>query len=273
MYLIVLGAAILAGSAFAGGDAGHSSGIAAVKTVSTVNVPKQCLYVDKRAGQTFGDVSVLPKFKTRRCIVGKQGPRGLRGPAGAATSSTGAPGPAGPTGPQGPAGKDGADGAIGARGPAGPSLPGDFSTAYTDHEDGGCDSGQEVWATDSADRTYRVITDGDGGYLVTRYDVGTFTTIPGAHLATNGPCGEETYTSAQEGTFSGVWTQRVSGDFDYDPAAAIPDGATWDEFMAAVFAGGTLTHVSYEFDYHNACGDHWRDADSGAAPGGTIGNC
>jgi hypothetical protein len=33
--------------------------------------------------------------------------------------------------------------------------------------------------------------------------------------------------------------------------------------------------TSYEFDYYNACGDHWRDAFYSASftGGGSIGNC
>ena len=143
------------------------------------------------------------------------------------------------------------------------------------HDDGGCDSGNEIWAKDTADRYFRVTPSSDGtGYFVTRYDAkGTYTTIAGKHFATSGPCGSGTYSSAQTGKFNGVWTQKVTGAYDYNPDATIPADPSWDDFVSAVFPGGTLQHVSYEFDYYNSCGNHWRDADNGAAPGGTITNC
>jgi hypothetical protein len=110
------------------------------------------------------------------------------------------------------------------------------------------------------DRLYTVEALETGlGYLVTRYDTnGTFTTVPGAPHP--GDCGN-TFASADSGTFSGVWTREITGDFDYKPGAAMPASGSWDDFIAAFFgASATFTDVSYEFDYYNACGDHWRDA-------------
>jgi hypothetical protein len=59
----------------------------------------------------------------------------------------------------------------------------------------------------------------------------------------------------------------------------MPADPSWDSFLTAVF-GVTLadtTFVSYEFDYHDSCGDHWRDAqytpDDPSNQSGTIGNC
>lgn len=41
----------------------------------------------------------------------------------------------------------------------------------------------------------------------------------------------------------------------------MPASGTWDAFLAAFFGNSaTVTDMSYEFDYYNACGDHWRDA-------------
>jgi hypothetical protein len=128
-------------------------------------------------------------------------------------------------------------------------------------------------------RFYIVNPAQDGsGYFVTRYDVdGTFTTVPGAHHP--GDCAN-TFDSADTGTFNGVWTRKVSGSFDYNPDAALPASGSWDDFISKVFAGNgespTVTDISYEFDYYNTCGDHWRDA---AYPyptivdSGSIGNC
>ena len=106
------------------------------------------------------------------------------------------------------------------------------------------------------------------GYTVTRYDVhGTFTTVPGTHHP--GDC-TNTFDSADAGTFNGVWARSISGNFDYNPDAAMPASGTWDDFIAAFFAPNgetpTVTDKSYEFDYYNACGDHWRDAASISVP-------
>jgi len=108
-----------------GATRGHARTTVPTKSVKTVN--QLCAYVDFRRGQTFGDLSVLPIFPSKRCVVGKRGKTGARGLRGA-TGATGT-GTVGPTGPAGPAGQDGARGPTG---PAGPSptllrLSGDFA--------------------------------------------------------------------------------------------------------------------------------------------------
>jgi hypothetical protein len=106
---------------------------------------------------------------------------------------------------------------------------------------------------------------------------GTYTTVPGAHHP--GEC-DETFDSADTGTFNGVWTRKITGDFDYNPDAVLPASGTWDAFIEAVFSPGgespTVTDISYEFDYYNACGHHWRDAAypyPNITSSGFIGNC
>ena len=86
----------------------------------------------------------------------------------------------------------GAAGAAGATGPQGskgdPGTPGTWPVAQwgpyqiSGREDGGCNSGQEVWAHDNETRYFVVTPAQDGtGYFVTRYDLnGTYTTIPTA---------------------------------------------------------------------------------------------
>jgi hypothetical protein len=120
---------------------------------------------------------------------------------------------------------------------------------------------------------------------VTRYDVnGTFTTQNGAQ---HPGCADAGVFSApaETGTWNGVWTQKISGNFDYNPDAAMPADPTWDNFIAAVFtnrgpgappAPPTVEFVSYEFDYYSACNnDHWRDAnyEGVSIQEGTIGDC
>jgi hypothetical protein len=217
--------------------------------------------------------------------TGAQGAAGPQGPVGAtgATGATGAKGDTGATGAKGDSGAAGAAGAQGQKGDkgdkgdAGPN-PLTHSFSYTDRNDSSCfdtPSSQEVWATTDADRHF-VVTGADAsGYFVTRYDIGTYTTIVGAFHAQNGPCGADVYEAAQTGPFSGVWTVKVVGSlFDYNPAAQ-PTGDSWDDYLAAVFNTdlAATEFISYEFDYSNSCGDHWRDASNGAAPSGSIGDC
>lgn len=234
-------------------------------------------------------------FKAGQLPTGARGPRGAQGPAGPAgaqgpAGATGATGPAGPVGQTGPTGATGPKGETGPAGPAGPQgntgpagpagLDGanalwTFGPVHlADRDDGGCDSGQEVWAKDTEDRWYSVTPAQDGtGYFVTRYESGTFVTVVGAHHP--GDCAN-TFDSQDTGTFNGIWTREIAGDFDFKPTATVPASGSWDDFLAAFFgASATVTDTSYEFDYYNACGDHWRDAFYGGSftGGGSIGNC
>jgi hypothetical protein len=157
----------------------------------------------------------------------------------------------------------------------------------TNRDDTGCD-GVEVWAHDTEDRLFTVEAAQDGtGYIVTRYDVkGTFTTVPGTHHP--GDC-THTFDSPDTGTFNGVWTRQVTSDmdegFDYNPDAQMPATGSWVDFLGAFFglppsiadpnSPTAAPTLSYEFDYYNSCGDHWRDAfyDGASSGGGSIGDC
>ena len=117
------------------------------------------------------------------------------------------------------------------------------------------------------------------GYFVTRYDLdGTFTTIVGAR---NPGCNElGTFATAGTGTFNGVWTRfiEMNVDLDYNPDADLPPTATWDDVFTVFFGlppGADPPTVSYEFDYYNACDDHWRDSFyAGVSAGsGNIADC
>jgi hypothetical protein len=103
---------------------------------------------------------------------------------------------------------------------------------------------------------------------VTRYDLkGSYTTIPGMHDPGVAGCAGAAFTSAQTGAFNGVWTMKVNIDaatpVDYNPDAT-PSGSSWDEFLTSVFDVDSndshVSTVSYEFDYDNSCGNHWRDS-------------
>lgn len=220
--------------------------------------------------------------------LGQQGPAGPQG----AKGDTGAAGSAGGQGPKGDKGDDGAQGVAGPQGAQGPKGDkGDPGTSLgvwggftiTGRDDTGCatTSSQEVWAHDNETRSYAVTAAPDGsGYLVTRYDLnGSYTTIPGAH---DPGCAGTAFTSAQTGTFNGVWTMKVTidgtGPVDYNPEAQ-PSGPSWDQFLTAVFGVDSndshVSTVSYEFDYKNTCHDHWRDSYYGGSfySSGGISNC
>jgi hypothetical protein len=107
---------------------------------------------------------------------------------------------------------------------------------------------------------------------------GTFTTIPGREHP--GCTDEDKFASANTGTWNGVWTRKVTGDFDYNPDAEMTDDATWVDFLGAFFGlspaeADAVPTTSYEFDYYNECGDQWRDAFySGTSfQSGTIDDC
>ena len=157
-----------------------------------------------------------------------------------------------------------------------------------DQPDRGCATDDPVgdpWARTTEDRFFTVEPSEDAtGFIVTRYDVnGTFTTVPGGQhpgCADAGIFGATT----ESGTWNGVWTRKISGNFDYDPDAAMPADPSWDNFIAAVFTttdgpAPTVDEVSYEFDYYLPCAapaaQHWRDASyvGTITSGGTIGDC
>lgn len=207
--------------------------------------------------------------------------RSVNGNSGAA----GPQGVAGPQGAKGLAGPQGSKGDKGDKGDRGAPTPGTFGPFHiVNREDTGC-TGTEVWAHDNEDRFYVVQPSQTGdGYYVTRSDVsGTFTTVAGAHHP--GDC-TNTFDSADEGTFSGVWTRHITSDlagFDYDPDAK-PAGSDWVGFLTSVFnisnpaadpnSAAPAPTTSYEFDYYNACGDHWRDAFYGGSfTSGSIKDC
>jgi hypothetical protein len=246
----------------------------------------------KGGGATLGDIKLNNCHKGFKTISWNiHGPRGVRG-----VGTPGARGPQGPSGlqgSQGSKGDHGDKGDKGERGPTGPAGPaghdafGTFGPVhFADREDHGCvtdDPGDpnDPWAHDSEDRLFVVEASQDGsGYTVTRYDVhGTFTTVVGSqHPGCEDDASFETETN---GTWNGAWTQKISGNFDFNPDAVFPTSGTWDDFIANFFTsdnGGsapTVDLVSYEFDYYDECGDHWRDAFYAGASQqeGTISDC
>jgi len=226
---------------------------------------------------------------SRKCKAGEQKvalPRGLRGLRGR-TGPAGPAGPPGAAGQPGPAGPAGAKGDRGERGDTGPNTFG--AVRLANQPDQGCAVDDPPptapWALVDDDRFYTVEPAQDGsGYFVTRHDVnGTFTTQTGAQHP--GCTDDGVFAGPPEtGVWNAVWTQQITGNFDYDPDATMPAVPSWDNFIAEFFAdddGGpapTVTFISYEFDYYLPCnGDHWRDASyappTGDSSEGTIGDC
>jgi hypothetical protein len=262
------------GSAFAGGANG----------LNIRNGVVHACYETRGDASTRGDLKLYSTNKGCKPIAWSiKGPKGDTGPA-----SPGANGPSGPAGAKGDTGAAGANGAAGPQGQKGdkgdkgdngnPGEPGTNPVGQwggfdiQGREDTGCITAesQEVWAHDNETRFFAVVPAQDGsGYFVTRYDLkGTYTTVIGAHDPGASGCDSAAFTAEQSGPFNGVWTMKVSIDgahpVDYNPDAPPPEGSSWDDFLNAVFGVDSndshVTTTSYEFDYYNTCGDHWRDS-------------
>ncbi len=271
-----------------------ASGDRPSQTASKLGVRNGVIYAcveTNGSSATLGDLKLSNCHKGFRKIAWNiRGPRGLRG-----VSAAGRQGPAGPAGPSGAQGAQGAQGPQGPQGPKGdkgdkgdkgaqgPSIGTFGPVAIADREDTGCvtdEPTQTPWALDDENRSYVVVPSQNGsGYTVTRYDLnGTFTAIVGRQHP--GCKDVRTFETATTGTWSGVWTQQVTGAFDYNPDAAMPADPSWDSFLNAAFGVSLAdtTFVSYEFDYYSDCNsDHWRDAqydpNSPSNQSGTIGDC
>lgn len=280
-------ALVAASIAFAGGSSQSGNTIHSAKLGVHNGVITAC--VENRGdAATFGDMKLNNCHKGFNTIKwnqrGRRGLRGLTGSKGAA-GTDGQNGAQGLAGPQGAVGTAGAVGARGATGPQGPSI-GTFGPISLTAEDHGCvtdDPGDpnSPWANTTEDRSYVVDAMQDGsGYIVTRYDLnGNFTAIVDSQHP--GCQDDSSFESATTGTWNGVWSQTISGEFDYNPDAAIPASATWGDFVSTVFGDDgslspTVTFTSYEFDYYSECGDHWRDSfyvGGTNSQSGTIGDC
>lgn len=149
---------------------------------------------------------------------------------------------------------------------AGPGTQhlGPFAVITTDG--GSCGNS---WANDTFERSYTIISNGDGNFTVKEKDKGTFVTIagqsPGACEAT--PHHGAFVSAGIAGNIDG------SADFTVNSATYNPNGcnasptvcSTRSGFVNAVFpgAGGNLTFTAFNFEYSSSdqslAYHHWQD--------------
>ncbi len=101
----ILGAALVGAAAVMGTVGAMAfAGVSRHTKIVTKTVTKYCVYVDRKdGGDSYGDLSAIPKYGHKLCIVGKRGSKGAQG-------ATGAPGPKGDTGAKGDTGDQGPPG-------------------------------------------------------------------------------------------------------------------------------------------------------------------
>jgi hypothetical protein len=181
--------------AFAGvaKKASHARNVAS----STKTVSRFCVYVDHTGrGDSNGDLSVVPTYGNKTCIVGKRGPKGGTGAKGS-TGAAGAKGATGATGPQGPAGPQGTAGAPGT-------------------------TNMVTWNTTIAEgaplpEATHAALHAAGPNTVTLATVGPLTVV--GYCGTDGSTIAETdLTTSQDGSFLQWDDEQYDGDFNNDGA-------------------------------------------------------
>ena len=148
-----------------------------------------------------------------------------------------------------------------------------FTVVTTDN--GSCGT---PWATDTIRRTFRVKSNGDGTYTLTRFDRGRFVTLGGTSPGACDTTGRHGHTvrSGVHGKMVGFLRGTVSGG-TYDPNATCtgPDCGFTDVFIETFF-GPTATFSCFEnstdckfnFNYvaprQHLLFRHWQDKGKGA---------
>lgn len=144
-----------------------------------------------------------------------------------------------------------------------------FSAVITVPDHGTC---QNVWATDTSNRTWSVKKNNDGTFRVTRKDKGTFVTMAGKSPGSCDTTGKHgtLVTAGIKGKFRGYLTGTVSGG-TFNPNATCAAACIGDTtaFIAAFFPGGTFTcsqgFAGCKFNFEYASPDktlkfhHWQD--------------
>jgi hypothetical protein len=163
----------------------------------------------------------------------------------------------------GPKGDKGDTGAAGPQGPQGGSLFvfGPYAGSSTDSSVCGPD-----WANDTYTRTFAVVPQADGSFLLYEYASGTFTTLAG-----NSPedCNVQ-IPAGITGTLYGDEAFTIPAGSDFDPTASFSSPAgqhnsdAVSAFIAAFFPGQTLPdNYAWQFHYRTASNGSWDDTDHG----------
>ena len=151
-----------------------------------------------------------------------------------------------------------------------PFTPGCMT--FTRQITGDSDSGiGGYWAHDTYTSTYEVCPDPDGGYDVTRTDVGTFETFGGTS-----PSGNSTVGAGVTGSINGSWTD-IHVDGTINPAANPDLGsvdymcdengqcANYSSSMAMIFEPGYVPEYpeTWSWTYTSCNGDVWTNSHDG----------
>ncbi len=161
-----------------------------------------------------------------------------------------------------------------------------YPWAYTFDNNSGPDSGYctsytNAWANDRYSRTFVVIPQVDGSYLVDESFTGRFVTIAGNPQPNASPCGA-TETGGVKGNYVGTESFKISGPVEFNPeATCVACNATTTNsssaeagnaaFVAAFFPGGTYSGVgNFDFRYTTEHNGSW--IDSIATPQASSGN-
>ena len=109
-----------------------------------------------------------------------------------------------------------------------------YTTTITSPDTGTCNG--NVWANDTAKRTYVVHKNHDGTYTLTAFDRGTFTTVAGQSpeaCNTANPKHGSTVTAGIQGHYLGFLTERITGG-TFNKSATCAN-CTRAAFVAAFF--------------------------------------
>jgi hypothetical protein len=201
--LVVMGT--VGAIAFAGVSKANHSGssrkVIRIKRTTTKTTSSFCVYVDRTdSGDSFGDLSVLPKYGNKTCIKGKTGAKGAKGATGA-TGAAGEQGPKGDTGSQGPQGPPGANG------------PGNMVTWNTTVAEPAPIETSSV--SGKSPHVIRTNSTSDAPGEVTLATIGPLTVI-GFCGSGEGDFAETDITTSQDGSFLQWDDEQFNGDFDND---------------------------------------------------------
>jgi hypothetical protein len=153
-----------------------------------------------------------------------------------------------------------------------------YKTTLTSPDTGTCSD--NVWANDTAKRTYTVKKNADGSYRVTAFDRGSFVTVAGQSpeaCNTANPHHGATVTAGITGRYGGFLTENITGG-TFNPHATCAAQCNRAAFVAAFFGASAQQNldknVRYLFVYMSkdpALKYHlWLDSGRAGASGGLV---